>query len=237
MRQQNHAPTAGNRCNRSAVSFCFVTAFGPWLTLAATYCPAQEPPLLSAAQPKVVTAVNLQASELTESSGIAQLGEQLWSHNDSGDRPRLFAFDFTGQPLAQVSIAGATAIDWEDICAFTRDGRSYLAVADVGDNAGQRKLVSVYAIEFPNEWQNSLDPQQSLTLPVTATFQVTYPTGAVNCEALAYDPLNREFIKYVFSRPGPKDVIKDGYLQVKEETAREALKLAGIKMTDYVNKK
>lgn len=51
------------------------------------------------------------------------------------------------------------------------------------------------------------------------------------------DPLNREFIKYVFSKQGQADVIKDGYLPVKAETAREALKSIGIKAPMAVSKK
>ncbi len=194
MRHQNHAPAAGKRCKRPAVSSCFVTVIGLWLVLPAVDCLAQAPPVLSAPQPELSTLIDLQASELTESSGIAELNGQLWTHNDSGDQPRLFAFDLSGQLLAQVTVSGATAIDWEDICAFTRDDRSYLAVGDVGDNNGQRPFVSIYVIELPDDWQKSLDKNQCLKLPITGTFQVTYPTGAVNSEALAYDPLTREFI-------------------------------------------
>lgn len=42
------------------------------------------------------------------------------------------------------------------------------------------------------------------------------------------DPLRREFIRYVFSREGQQDVIKDGYLPVESETATAALKSVGI---------
>lgn len=43
------------------------------------------------------------------------------------------------------------------------------------------------------------------------------------------DPLRREFIKYVFSRQGQEDVVKDGYFPVTAPVAREALKSVGIK--------
>ena len=42
------------------------------------------------------------------------------------------------------------------------------------------------------------------------------------------DPLRREFIKYVFSQDGQQDVVKDGYLPVKLQTAVEALGSVGI---------
>lgn len=42
------------------------------------------------------------------------------------------------------------------------------------------------------------------------------------------DPLRREFIKYIFSKQGQLDVIKDGYYPVTAEIAREQLKMVGI---------
>lgn len=43
------------------------------------------------------------------------------------------------------------------------------------------------------------------------------------------DPLRREFIKYVFSRQGQMDVVKDGYFPVTAEIARRTLEAAGIR--------
>ncbi len=43
------------------------------------------------------------------------------------------------------------------------------------------------------------------------------------------DPLRREFIKYIFSRQGQADVVKDGYYPVPAAIAREALTAVGIK--------
>lgn len=42
------------------------------------------------------------------------------------------------------------------------------------------------------------------------------------------DPLRREFIKYIFAREGQQDVVKDGYLPVKLQTALDALGSVGI---------
>jgi phosphate transport system substrate-binding protein len=43
------------------------------------------------------------------------------------------------------------------------------------------------------------------------------------------DPLRREFLRYVLSRSGQGDVLKDGYLPVTAEVAREALESVGVK--------
>ena len=42
------------------------------------------------------------------------------------------------------------------------------------------------------------------------------------------DPLRREFVRYIFSKQGQEDVVKDGYFPVNAAVAREALKSVGI---------
>jgi phosphate transport system substrate-binding protein len=42
------------------------------------------------------------------------------------------------------------------------------------------------------------------------------------------DPLRAEFIKMIFSREGQEGVIKDGYIPVTAEIAREDLQRVGI---------
>ena len=42
------------------------------------------------------------------------------------------------------------------------------------------------------------------------------------------DPLRREFIKYIFSKQGQQDVVKDGYYPVPAAIAGEQLKSVGI---------
>ncbi len=43
------------------------------------------------------------------------------------------------------------------------------------------------------------------------------------------DPLRREFIKYIFSKQGQMDVVKDGYFPVTAPIARKTLESVGIK--------
>lgn len=169
-----------------------------------------------------IRSVVLNSNELNESSGVAQTGPVIWTHNDSGDVPRLFAFSQDGVLRGQFIVRGAQAIDWEDMCAFQRDGKRYLAVGDIGDNSAQRKSVRLYVIEIPEALLSEApsedspgdtseapvaadtprrpgspqlaDGSASGELTVQATFEVQYPTGPVNCEALAYDPLSQSFL-------------------------------------------
>ena len=62
--------------------------------------------------------VGVLPDELRESSGLAISRTQpgvLWSHNDSGDGPNLYAVDISGKLLAQYRVDNALARDWEDI--------------------------------------------------------------------------------------------------------------------------
>lgn len=49
-------------------------------------------------------------------------------------------------------------------------------------------------------------------------------------ERSGLDPLRREFLKYVFSKQGQQQVVKDGYLPVSAELAAEALASVGIEV-------
>lgn len=46
---------------------------------------------------------------------------------------------------------------------------------------------------------------------------------------VALDPLRREFVKYIFSKDGQEDVVKDGYYPVTNVIAQEQLQSVGIK--------
>src|SRR5262249_26664738 len=68
---------------------------------------------------------------LTEVSGVVASRAHppvFWVHNDSGGEPTVYAISPTGASLGAYPIAGATAIDWEDIAIGPgpERGTSYL---------------------------------------------------------------------------------------------------------------
>jgi hypothetical protein len=141
--------------------------------------------------------------EIDESSGLAcgrGAKNVLWTHNDSGDKPRIFAISHTGADLATVSITGASARDWEDMCAFAIGGRSFLMLADVGDNAAMRGGCTLYVVPEPR-----LNPRRrggKLTVPVAMKINFKYSDGAHNCESTAVDTTSRT-IYLVSKEKGP----------------------------------
>ena len=82
--------------------------------------------------------------EVEETSGLFFYKGKLWTHNDSGGKPILYALDTTSFEVVQrITLANAKNKDWEDVCID--DERVY--VGDFGNNKGKRKNLRVYT--FP----------------------------------------------------------------------------------------
>ncbi len=127
---------------------------------------------------------------INESSGLAAgrtVPGVFWTHNDSGDRPRIFAFNAKGDNIATVKINGA-ARDWEDMAAFTKNNKHYLLLADVGDNSRKRETYTLYIIAEPKI--NLLKRDVKLSAKVVGKINFTYKDGPRDCESVAVDPAN-----------------------------------------------
>ncbi|QEC49760.1 hypothetical protein FSW04_20760 [Baekduia soli] len=129
------------------------------------------------------------APAATELSGLVLSSDQpgvLWTHNDSGDRPRIFALRPDGTPLADLAVPGAEAVDWEDLALGpdpARPGGRALYLADIGDNRATRETVTVYRVPEPAASAaatGSTAPAVALTL--------RYPDGPHDAETLLVDP-------------------------------------------------
>jgi len=136
-------------------------------------------------RPADTTDMGRMPSELRESSGLGISRTHagvIWTHNDSGDRPRFYAIDSTATLLATFDVEGAGARDWEAMevgpCSQPRDA-SCLYMADFGDNAFARESVTVYVIEEP-------DPASGDgVVSVVGTVSFSYPDGPHDAESLA----------------------------------------------------
>lgn len=144
--------------------------------------------------------IKLECKELTESSGVAaSLGnpDLVWTHNDSGGKPRLYLMSRTkGKLHAVYEVKDAANIDWEDMCSFTLAGKNYLAVGDIGDNQRRREYVEICILEEPSiaDTAQANTLESPIPIAIQATLRVRYPDGAYDCEALAFDPQQKCFI-------------------------------------------
>jgi hypothetical protein len=91
-------------------------------------------------------------SRVTESSGVVRgrvNPDVLWTLNDSGNDPLLFAFDTTGASRGTLLIDGATNADWEAIGAGPCGDGWCLYIGDIGNNRGIRREITVYRVVEP----------------------------------------------------------------------------------------
>ena len=130
--------------------------------------------------------------EIDESSGVACSRRNegvFWTHNDSGDPPRIFAFNAKGEDLAVFELKGAIHHDWEDMASFTHRAKSGLLIADVGDNDEMRDQYTLYIVREPR-----VDPTKRGVrdkLKVEAAVDFTYEDGSHNCEAVGVDTASK----------------------------------------------
>lgn len=118
--------------------------------------------------------------KLVESSGVAASRRQpgiLWTINDSGNEPLIFATDTMGLDKGAFRVVGAENEDWEAIALGPCDGRECLYICDTGDNSIGRANARLYRIPEPS----IASPARS-TRPAEA-LDVSYPGGARDVEA------------------------------------------------------
>lgn len=143
----------------------------------------------------------IEFNEIIEASGIAASQKNnnvLWTHNDSGDIARIFAFDLQGRHLGIYQLNGIENRDWEDIAIGPGpiEGESYLYIGDIGDNSAGRDLKFIYRVKEP-----TVDTQQSPVDTLIGGVEIItfrYPDGNRDAETLMIDPLTKDI--YVISK-------------------------------------
>ena len=127
----------------------------------------------------IATRVATLPSRLRETSGLAASRRHpgvLWTHNDSGGEPILYALNEAGYVLAAVRVTGARNVDWEDIAVGPCTSGDCIFIADIGDNAAARRTVEVYRVPEPRLGDSRSALAERLVL--------TYPDGPRDAEAL-----------------------------------------------------
>jgi hypothetical protein len=144
-----------------------------------------------------------QSPRLIESSGVAASRAHpgiLWTHNDSGDGPYLYATDLAGRDLGFLLVPGAEASDWEDMalgpCPPPGRAASCVYLADTGDNPESRPWVTVYAVPEPRPPTGPGDTLRTTAAP--AVLRLRYPDGPHDVEAIYVSP--RDSAVYLVSK-------------------------------------
>ncbi|GMR01963.1 MAG: hypothetical protein BMS9Abin20_0287 [Acidimicrobiia bacterium] len=177
-----------------------------------TTTPATLPPDATACgvYASIVDVGTVASKALVEASGLAVSRTTpgvLWSHNDSGDTARLYAFDTSGSDLGVFDLPDALAFDWEDMAAGPGpDGAgSYLYVGGIGDNYNIRRgKIAVYRVP-------DVDPTTMTgSFEEVVTLKYRYPDGSPNAEAILIDPI--EPALYVITKAKTEAFVYKGSL-------------------------
>jgi hypothetical protein len=142
---------------------------------------------------------------LTEASGLAASRTQpglLWSHNDSGGDPEVFAIGQDGGDRGRWSLPGAGARDWEDMALGpgAGDATGVLYLGDIGDNDARREDVVVYRADEPQVPRGAAGGE----LAEVEALTLTYADGPHDAEALLADPVTGDlFVVTKQSGGGP----------------------------------
>lgn len=147
----------------------------------------------------------ISAKDIDEASGLAhsrRSEDMLWTHNDSGNQPLLYAVGTDGRLRGKVRIKGVKNVDWEDMAAFSMDGQAWLLIADVGDNGGRRRDCVLHIIAEPDA--AALSPDRELVVDVAWSIPFKYPDQPHDCESVAVDVRERRvYLLGKRSHPNP----------------------------------
>ncbi len=137
----------------------------------------------------------IEYAAISEASGLAASRSNenvLWTHNDSGDQNRIFAFSTAGEHLGVFTLGGAQARDWEDMALGPgpEEGKDYLYVGDIGDNSAQNDFNYIYRVLEPQVAAHQTPVEIELAGVETITFQ--YPDGRRDAETLMIDPRTKD---------------------------------------------
>lgn len=121
-------------------------------------------------------------SGMAELSGLApsqRRRDRLWGVNDSGQPSYLWALNLQGKVQGGFELRGVRNIDFEDLASFRWQNKSYLAVADIGDNGGLRASLVIHIVREPKKLGGEHAPAWSV--------RFRYPDGVFDDESLAID--------------------------------------------------
>lgn len=142
----------------------------------------------------------LKNKKLSEISGLAasvRNPKLLWAHNDSGNDPEIYLLDENLEIKLTVKLSGVENRDWEDITAGPGPDpeKSYIYIADIGDNDAQYEYKFIYRLEEPT-WNGEEDETINISSFDKITFKL--PDEKKDTETLMIDPKTKNL--YVVSK-------------------------------------
>ena len=171
--------------------------------------------------------------KLEEVSGLAASinnPKLLWTQNDSGNDAEVFLVDQKMEIKLTCKLKGIANRDWEDIAVGPgpEPGKSYVYVAEIGDNIGIFQYKNIYRFEEPA--LKAGQKEVTITNFDTITFQLA--DQMKDTEALMINPLNKN-IYIISKREAPVYLYELPYPQSTKDTLT-ANKVMPLPLTQIV---
>jgi hypothetical protein len=149
-----------------------------------------------------ITIKEIKKDKFQELSGIAFSKVHpgvFYGHTDSGAEAAVYMFNSKGEELGKIVLDKAKNRDWEDIAVGPGpDGKSYIYVGEIGDNAAVHDEIIIYRFPEPEK----LKPESEVK---PEKIKLTYPGGSRDAETLMVDPISGDI--YIISKRDKKNTI------------------------------
>lgn len=143
------------------------------------------------AHQKVVASIS--DRRLLEASGMDESYKNpgyFWTHNDSGGDPSVYLINQSGEILMEVKLEGVENRDWEEIVTIEKGGKSFIYIAETGDNRAVHEDVSLIQLEEPKFDARKVSiPREEIQI-----MRFKYGEGARDVEAVFFDCNINEFV-------------------------------------------
>jgi hypothetical protein len=134
----------------------------------------------------------IENKQINEASGIVASYKNkglLWTHNDSGDKNRLFSMDANGKGTREFYLEGTINRDWEAISMAQFPEGSFIYVGEIGDNNAEFPTCAIYRVPEP---EITASTPQSNTLKNVQKITYKYADGARDAEAFLIDQSSKD---------------------------------------------
>gem|GEM_PF-19891 len=172
--------------------------------------------------------LQLQDERIDEASGMATSlvhDDLTWIVNDSKGGAYVYGVDETGATVSRLTLANIANRDWEAMANGVDDsGDPALWIGDIGDNDSRWDTVKLYRISEPEQLGDQSVPWRR--------YELQYPDGAHNAEALMVDPDTGSVYVATKEALGAGIYATDGVPQAGEVTALRRVASAPMFVTD-----
>jgi len=184
-----------------------------WITLVSGCTGLQQSEGLNAPRlfDEAVEVGRVESKSLSESSGVVVsrcLEDVLWSHNDSGEDPILYAMGSSGRDRGAFTISNAENIDWEDIAISATSDGCDIYIADIGNNYSLRTEFAIYVIREPEEGAMNSKDRELEAKRIKFTYDLPDGAPSPDAETLMIHPKSGDVYIVTKVKSGPAEVFR-----------------------------